>query len=56
MDNIFFFKFVYDFRDDVKIARESSNWKDVHDFYATTFDSFLELNAAFKVSRLSFWF
>ncbi|XP_064630554.1 probable E3 ubiquitin-protein ligase HECTD2 isoform X2 [Lineus longissimus] len=41
-------KTVQQLRDDVKQSRESANWKDVHDFYATTFDSFLELNAAFK--------
>lgn len=29
-------------------AKSSGDWKAVHDFYSTTFDSFLEINAAFK--------
>lgn len=36
-------------RDDVERATISGDWKQVHDFYLTTFDSFLELNGAFKV-------
>lgn len=36
-------------REDVRSARETGNWKTVQEFYSTTFDSFLELNAAFKV-------
>ncbi|XP_052773561.1 probable E3 ubiquitin-protein ligase HECTD2 isoform X2 [Mya arenaria] len=35
-------------REDVRAARETGNWKCVQEFYATTFDSFLEVNAAFK--------
>ncbi|KAJ8317303.1 hypothetical protein KUTeg_005207 [Tegillarca granosa] len=35
-------------REDVQLARSSGSWKTVHDFYSTTFDSFLEINAAFK--------
>ena len=43
--------FVYiTFREDIQIARETGDWKGVKEFYATTFDSFLEINAAFKVS------
>ncbi|XP_028651296.1 probable E3 ubiquitin-protein ligase HECTD2 [Erpetoichthys calabaricus] len=34
--------------DDIEKARLTGDWKIVHDFYLTTFDSFLELNAAFK--------
>ncbi|NXW29518.1 HECD2 ligase, partial [Phaetusa simplex] len=34
--------------DDVEKAKSSGDWKAVHDFYSTTFDSFLEINAAFK--------
>uniref|UniRef100_A0A671QG41 HECT-type E3 ubiquitin transferase n=1 Tax=Sinocyclocheilus anshuiensis TaxID=1608454 RepID=A0A671QG41_9TELE len=34
--------------DDVERATISGDWKQVHDFYLTTFDSFLELNGAFK--------
>lgn len=30
-------------------ATTSGDWRDVRDFYLTTFDSFLEINAAFKV-------
>ncbi|XP_030309383.1 probable E3 ubiquitin-protein ligase HECTD2 isoform X2 [Calypte anna] len=37
-----------DFQDDVEKAKSSGDWKAVHDFYSTTFDSFLEINAAFK--------
>uniref|UniRef100_A0A8C2C2Q7 HECT-type E3 ubiquitin transferase n=1 Tax=Cyprinus carpio TaxID=7962 RepID=A0A8C2C2Q7_CYPCA len=32
----------------VERATISGDWKQVHDFYLTTFDSFLELNGAFK--------
>uniref|UniRef100_A0A672NYC7 HECT-type E3 ubiquitin transferase n=1 Tax=Sinocyclocheilus grahami TaxID=75366 RepID=A0A672NYC7_SINGR len=38
-----------EFQDDVERATISGDWKQVHDFYLTTFDSFLELNGAFKV-------
>lgn len=38
-----------DFRDDIKNAKEKDNWKIVQDFYSTTFDSFMEINAVFKV-------
>ncbi|KAM9011355.1 putative E3 ubiquitin-protein ligase HECTD2 isoform 2-T2 [Ara ararauna] len=41
-------KTVKDFQDDVEKAKSSGDWKAVHDFYTTTFDSFLEINAAFK--------
>ncbi|XP_009304826.1 probable E3 ubiquitin-protein ligase HECTD2 isoform X1 [Danio rerio] len=37
-----------EFQDDVERATISGDWKHVHDFYLTTFDSFLELNGAFK--------
>ncbi|KAK9965424.1 hypothetical protein ABG768_004517 [Culter alburnus] len=37
-----------EFQDDVERATISGDWKQVHDFYMTTFDSFLELNGAFK--------
>lgn len=37
------------FREDVEKVKSSGDWKAVHDFYLTTFDSFPELNAAFKV-------
>ncbi|TSK14623.1 putative E3 ubiquitin-protein ligase HECTD2 [Bagarius yarrelli] len=37
-----------EFQEDVEKATISGDWKHVHDFYMTTFDSFLELNAAFK--------
>lgn len=37
------------FREDVEKSKSSGDWKTVHDFYLTTFDSFPELNAAFKV-------
>lgn len=35
-------------KEDVLLAKESKNWKVVQDFYATTFESFLEINAIFK--------
>lgn len=41
-------KTVKEFQEDVEKATASGHWKPVHDFYLTTFDSFLELNAAFK--------
>ncbi|VDI24269.1 Hypothetical predicted protein, partial [Mytilus galloprovincialis] len=34
--------------DDIKNAKEKDNWKIVQDFYSTTFDSFMEINAVFK--------
>ncbi|XP_076154126.1 putative E3 ubiquitin-protein ligase HECTD2 [Alosa pseudoharengus] len=37
-----------DFQEDVEKATLSGDWRHIHDFYLTTFDSFLELNAAFK--------
>ncbi|XP_048843738.1 probable E3 ubiquitin-protein ligase HECTD2 isoform X2 [Brienomyrus brachyistius] len=37
-----------EFQEDIERATASGDWKTVHDFYLTTFDSFLELNAAFK--------
>uniref|UniRef100_A0A8C1PIT7 HECT-type E3 ubiquitin transferase n=1 Tax=Cyprinus carpio TaxID=7962 RepID=A0A8C1PIT7_CYPCA len=37
-----------EFQDEVERATISGDWKQVHDFYLTTFDSFLELNGAFK--------
>ncbi|XP_071419988.1 probable E3 ubiquitin-protein ligase HECTD2 isoform X2 [Pithys albifrons albifrons] len=41
-------KTVKGFQDDVEKSKASGDWKAVHDFYSTTFDSFLEINAAFK--------
>ncbi|XP_053307189.1 probable E3 ubiquitin-protein ligase HECTD2 [Spea bombifrons] len=37
-----------DFQTDLEKAKSTGEWKAVYDFYLTTFDSFLELNAAFK--------
>ncbi|TRY69835.1 hypothetical protein DNTS_012933 [Danionella cerebrum] len=37
-----------EFQEDVERATISGDWKQVHDFYSNTFESFLELNAAFK--------
>lgn len=37
------------FREDIEKVKSSGDWKTVHDFYLTTFDSFPELNAVFKV-------
>ncbi|MGH0117321.1 UNVERIFIED_CONTAM: hypothetical protein FKN15_013844 [Acipenser sinensis] len=34
--------------EDMEKAKTSGDWTSVHDFYLTTFNSFLELNAAFK--------
>uniref|UniRef100_A0A452IPY4 HECT-type E3 ubiquitin transferase n=1 Tax=Gopherus agassizii TaxID=38772 RepID=A0A452IPY4_9SAUR len=41
-------KTMKDFQEDMEKTKLSGDWKAVHDFYLTTFDSFLELNAAFK--------
>ncbi|XP_029465723.1 probable E3 ubiquitin-protein ligase HECTD2 isoform X2 [Rhinatrema bivittatum] len=41
-------KTMKDFQEDIDKAKASGDWKAVHDFYLATFDSFLELNAAFK--------
>jgi hypothetical protein len=39
----------FHFREDVEKVKSSGDWKTVHDFYLKTFDSFPDLNAAFKV-------
>lgn len=44
-----FVSFALFFREDLEKAESTGNWKTVHAFYITTFDSFPELNAAFKV-------
>ncbi|XP_012889772.1 PREDICTED: probable E3 ubiquitin-protein ligase HECTD2 [Dipodomys ordii] len=41
-------KTMKDFQEDVEKVKTSGDWKTVHDFYLTTFDSFPELNTAFK--------
>jgi len=41
-------KTMKDFQEDMEKVKSSGDWKAVHDFYLTTFDSFPELNAAFK--------
>ncbi|KAG3264497.1 HECT domain E3 ubiquitin protein ligase 2 [Ictidomys tridecemlineatus] len=41
-------KTMKDFQEDVEKAKPSGDWKTVHDFYLTTFDSFPGLNAIFK--------
>ncbi|EDM13186.1 HECT domain containing 2 (predicted), isoform CRA_b [Rattus norvegicus] len=41
-------KTVKDFEEDLEKAEATGNWKTVHAFYITAFDSFTELNAAFK--------
>ncbi|KAK7811477.1 hypothetical protein U0070_008678 [Myodes glareolus] len=41
-------KSVKDFEEDLEKAESTGNWKSVHAFYITAFDSFTELNAAFK--------
>lgn len=46
------FKFwldVCDSRDDMERAVLLCDWREVREFYLTTFDSFIEINAAFKV-------
>ncbi|XP_028324312.1 probable E3 ubiquitin-protein ligase HECTD2 isoform X2 [Gouania willdenowi] len=37
-----------EFLEDMERAIQSSDWREVRDFYLTTFDSFIEINAAFK--------
>ncbi|CAB1312765.1 unnamed protein product [Coregonus sp. 'balchen'] len=39
--------------EDIERATISGDWRDVRDFYLTTFDSFLEINAAFKNPQYS---
>lgn len=36
-------------REDVEQCVQSGDWREVREFYLTTFDSFVEINAAFKV-------
>ena len=40
------------FRDDFVEAKESGNWRKLLDFYSLIFDSFVEVNAAFKVNGI----
>ncbi|XP_056147607.1 probable E3 ubiquitin-protein ligase HECTD2 [Lampris incognitus] len=37
-----------EFQEDVEHAVQSGDWREVREFYLTTFDSFIEINAAFK--------
>ncbi|XP_072301545.1 probable E3 ubiquitin-protein ligase HECTD2 [Eucyclogobius newberryi] len=37
-----------DFQEDMERAGLTGDWKEVREFYLTTFDSFIEINAAFK--------
>ncbi|XP_034754357.1 probable E3 ubiquitin-protein ligase HECTD2 [Etheostoma cragini] len=37
-----------EFQEDTERAVQSGDWKEVREFYLTTFDSFIEINAAFK--------
>ncbi|XP_053292088.1 probable E3 ubiquitin-protein ligase HECTD2 isoform X1 [Pleuronectes platessa] len=37
-----------EFQEDMEQAVQSEDWRDVREFYLTTFDSFIEINAAFK--------
>ncbi|XP_036023401.1 probable E3 ubiquitin-protein ligase HECTD2 isoform X3 [Onychomys torridus] len=46
-------KSVKDFEEDLEKAESTGNWKAVHAFYITAFDSFPELNAAFKKDATS---
>ncbi|XP_021361218.1 probable E3 ubiquitin-protein ligase HECTD2 isoform X1 [Mizuhopecten yessoensis] len=41
-------KTIEQIREDVKYAKETGNWKVVQEFYSTTFNCFLEINAVFK--------
>lgn len=52
---LYFSVFLYIFRDDIEKAKSSGDWKAVHDFYSTTFDSFLEINAVFKVKNSKYY-
>ncbi|XP_070834216.1 probable E3 ubiquitin-protein ligase HECTD2 [Chaetodon trifascialis] len=37
-----------DFQEDMEHAVQSGDWREIREFYLTTFDSFIEINAAFK--------
>ncbi|CAF95068.1 unnamed protein product, partial [Tetraodon nigroviridis] len=37
-----------EFQEDLKLAVQSGEWKEVREFYLTTFNSFIKINAAFK--------
>ncbi|XP_041426947.1 probable E3 ubiquitin-protein ligase HECTD2 isoform X2 [Xenopus laevis] len=47
-------KTLKDFQVDLEKAKLTGEWRTVHEFYLTTFDSFLELNATFKRDVNSF--
>uniref|UniRef100_A0A8C6SN83 HECT-type E3 ubiquitin transferase n=1 Tax=Neogobius melanostomus TaxID=47308 RepID=A0A8C6SN83_9GOBI len=36
------------YREDMERAAQTGDWREVREFYLTTFDSFIEINAAFK--------
>lgn len=40
-------------REDMERAVQSGDWREVREFYLTTFDSFIEINAAFKVEYIN---
>lgn len=40
-------------REDMEGAVQSGDWREVREFYLTTFDSFIEINAAFKVEHIN---
>lgn len=40
-------------REDMERAVQSGDWREVREFYLTTFDSFIEINAAFKVGYIN---
>lgn len=37
------------FRDDIEKAKLTGDWRTIYEFYSATFDSFQEVNVAFKV-------
>uniref|UniRef100_A0A4W6BRV9 HECT-type E3 ubiquitin transferase n=1 Tax=Lates calcarifer TaxID=8187 RepID=A0A4W6BRV9_LATCA len=39
-----------EFQEDMERAVQSGDWREVREFYLTTFDSFIEINAAFKAN------
>ncbi|XP_025020411.1 probable E3 ubiquitin-protein ligase HECTD2 isoform X2 [Python bivittatus] len=41
-------KTMKEFRDDIEKAKLTGDWKEIYDFYSRTFDSFPEVNTAFK--------
>ena len=42
--------FIFTYREDLLKAKVQNDWRDISDYFSVTFNSFAEINAAFRVS------